>query len=229
MFHIVAAVAACLVVTGFTSLVNHKITMLGGAGLAVCLPLLCLFQQRSRIRPMFLILPIAMSVCCLISAHVNFAPSSSVIHILACYIAYAGFSAESPAFSRFCRLTILLTGFVMTMMVLVQTVRAGAISTWTVTGVGCGANLIAAELNMALPLVVYLAMQATGFRRFVISSCAAIMAFSVICVGSRNGIGAMLILGVFFGLFNHRKLAVVTTMLIGGVLVFLDEILQNSV
>ncbi|MCA9063018.1 MAG: O-antigen ligase family protein [Planctomycetaceae bacterium] len=229
MFQKLAILVACVIVTGLSSLVNHRITMLGGCVMAVVLPLACLFQPRSRIHPLFLLLPCIMVGICLVSSEVQIAPTSSMIHILSCYAAFIGFAGESPDLSRYCRGVILTSSAVLMVMVLIQTAKAGAISTWTVTGVGSGANLVAAQLNMGLPLIVFYAIKATGFQRMMLSCCAALCAFSVVCVGSRNGIGSLLILAVLFGLFNHKKLAAVTAGGLVFIILFLDEIMQNSV
>lgn len=229
MFNSLAALVACLLATGMTSVASHKVTVLTGALFAMLLPVICMFQARARLYPMFLILPVVMSVWCLISSELTIAPSSSMIHILSCYIALVGLGATSPVLSSFCRQMIVMSAAVLSGMVLIQTIRAGTIQTWTVTGIGSGANLVAAQLNMTLPMVVYLAMQSSGLKRLTLSVFALVCAFSVICVGSRNGIGSLMIMLVLFGLFNHKKIAAVTSIGLSVIILFLDEIMQNSV
>ena len=228
MFHVVAAIAASLVTSGFTSAFLHKFTATAGAATCILVLIVCILQPRSRIYPAFLILPVIMSIMCLVSSEATIAPSSSTMHILFCYVAWLAFGGTSPILSGFFRQLILYTATLLVALVLIQTIRAGTIRTWTVTGFASGANLVAAQLNLVLPMIVYLAMQSTGMRRVLFTAFALITAFSVICVGSRNGIGSLLIMLVMFGLFNHKKIAAVTCMLISVMFLYIDEIMQNS-
>jgi hypothetical protein len=224
----ITAMLAALLTTGLTSLAAHKLTLLGGAAAAVVFGFLSLLSRHGRVHPLFVFAPLTLCVICLISAEQNVAPGSSALHILASYAAFVGLAATTPDFSRFCRRFILLTFGIQVSLVLAQTAMAGRIESWTVRSAASGANLVAAQIVMTLPLVFLVARDAVGIRKFLWSVAVFCGGFAVVCVGSRNGIGSMLLLTTLGALFNRKKTAIAVCTVLSLMIVFLNEILQNK-
>lgn len=222
----VAALIASLLVTGLTSLASHQVTLIGGAAASLLFGFLGVLNSNGRLHLVFLFGPLLLCGLCLISTESNIAPGSSAIHILASYAALAGLAASSADFSRFSRQLIGFTFLIQVSWVLVQTAWAGRLAAWTVSAAGSGGNLVAAQINMTLPLVVVLALQSEGAKRQLLWLTAMTGGLAVICVMSRNGIGTLLIMGTLIALFNRKTTALLTCSAISLVIVFLNELLQ---
>jgi len=222
------AFMAAILTTGLTSLFAHKLTLLGGAVAAGLFGVLGLLSRRGSIHPVFVVGPMALCVICLLSAESNVAPGSSAIHVLASYGALLGLAASTPDFSRFCRRLIFFTFAIQVTWVLTQTAMAGRIASWTVTAAASGGNLVAAQIVMTLPLVYLAARDATGARKLILRIVVLLGAFSVFCVGSRNGIGSLILLTTLGALFNRKKTAMFACAFLSLIIVFINEILQNA-
>lgn len=222
----VAALIASLLVTGLTSLASHQVTLIGGAAASLLFGFLGALNSNGRLHLVFLFGPLVLCALCLISTESNIAPGSSAIHILASYAALAGLAASSSDFSRFSRQLIVFTFLIQVTWVLVQTAWAGRLAAWTVSAAGSGGNLVAAQINMTLPLIVFAALKSQGAKRQLLWLAAMTGGLAVICVMSRNGIGTLLIMGTLIALFNRKTTALLTCSAISLVIVFLNELLQ---
>ncbi len=223
---IVAAVLA-LLTTGITSLISHPLTMLGGAAASVGFVALGLLSRGARIHPGYVVAPPIMLLLVLISSEHNISPVSSTIHLLSCYVAFLGLAGTFPEFFDVCQRVCLLTYLVLVAMVLGQTLQTGAISSWSVKGAAGTGNLMAAQLNMTMPLMLLMAGESEGIRRIFLRGLVGLGMLSVVFVGSRNGIGSLLILITLASLFHHRKLAFLLCSVITLCLVFSQELLET--
>lgn len=221
-----AAFIAALLATGITSAVSHEITLLGAGGGATIFAALGLLNRRVQVYPALLLYPIGLCVICLISAEVNHAQSSSTIHILACYATLIAFAVATPDYSEFCRRFMLLTNIILVVWILFQAMTVSSLGAWKITGIASAGNLMAAQVNMTLPLVVTYFIQTRGIQRLACGALAVGGVIAVFCVMSRNGIGALLIITLMFTLFHRKKLAIFSVLLITTVLTFMDEIIS---
>lgn len=223
---ILAAVTA-LLTTGITSLISHPLTMTGGAAASVGFAALGLLSRGARIHPGYVVAPPLMALLVLVSSEYNISPVSSTIHLLSCYVAFLGLAGTFPEFSEFCQRVCVLTYLILVAVVLGQTVRSGTISSWNVKGAAGTGNLMAAQLNMTMPLILLLLRESTGIRRFLLRGLVGLGMLAVISVGSRNGIGSLLILLTLASLFRHRKLALLLCSLIALTLVYSQELMES--
>ncbi len=224
-----AAFIAAMLATGITSAVSHELTLLGACAGALLLTVLTLLNPRVQVYPLLLLLPIAMCIICLVSSEVNFAEESSTIHILACYATLLAFAVVTPDYSLFFRSFILQTNVILTVWILIQASQVTALGAWKITGVASAGNLMAAEINMTLPLVITYFLRTRGLSRLGFGVLAASGALAVFCVMSRNGVGSLLIIILLYTMFNQKKLAILSVTSISLVLAFLDEILAHPV
>lgn len=225
MSRFIAAFLASMLATGITSAVRHELTLLGASGAAVLLTMLSLLNRRVQVYPLLLVLPIGLCIICLISSEVNYSPHSSTIHVLSCYATLIAFSVATTDYSAFCRSFMLQTNIILVVWILFQAMTVQSLGAWKINGVASAGNLMAAQINMTLPLVVTYVIQTRGLQRLACIGLAAGGVIAVVCVMSRNGIGALMIVTLLFALFHRKKLAILSLLSITTVLTFMDEIL----
>lgn len=222
----VVALAIVLLITGVTSLVSHPLTLLGSAAVALALTLIGVIHPNGRLSPGFLVAALGLCVLCLLSSESNISSVSSTVHILACYATVAGLAVYVPDYSDLCRRVCLLTYAVLIVWVLAQTIQVGTIASWTVNGAAASGNQMAAQLNMTLPLVMLLAFESQGTRKLAMYGAVMLGMLAIICVGSRNGIGTLLITLVLVGLFRHMKSAIAISSLIMSLLMLSSDLMR---
>lgn len=223
----VAALFATLIATGMTSAVHHQWGLIGGSAASLLFGLAAMFSRNASIYPTFLLGSIAMSILALISAEVNTAALSSTIHVLSCYIALAGLAFSSVDLSRFCRQFMMTTNLLLTAWILHQGMNAAKLEAWQISNPSGAGNLMAAQINMTIPLVLALITRSTGIKRLVMLTLLLCNCIAVILMMSRNGIGAMLILLTLYVLFNYRKLACLSIVFICTVVAYSDSITHH--
>jgi O-antigen ligase len=222
----VAAFLATLITTGMTSAVSHQFTMLGGCCAALLMATYALVRPDSRVHFTFLLGAVAMSLLALISAEVNRCAESSTIHVLACYLALLSLAFSTPHLSSFCQQLMLFSNILLTTWIIAQAGRVNAFEAWAISNPAGAGNLMAAQINMTIPLVIANIATSPGPRKGVFAALLAANILAVFLVMSRNGIGAMLALLVLYVLFNHKRLAICIIFPMLTAIVFLDSLLQ---
>jgi O-antigen ligase len=187
----------------------------------------CLLRSNSRWYLAILIAAILMCIICLCSSEYHLSPVNSTIDILLCYSALIGLSAMTADLGSFCRRLMIFSFIIPVVIVLAETAKNGGIEAWKIGGLGMSPNYMAAHINMTLPLLVAYAAQAQGMARRCLWATVLLGAFAVICIGSRNGIGTLAIMLVMFCLFNNKRTAVFTCIILALILLCSDELMQN--
>jgi O-antigen ligase len=223
----IAAIVAALITTGMTSAVSHTATLLGGSVASLMLAGCAVLSANARAYLFFLFGTIALMVLALVSAEVNTAEISSTIHVLSCYAALGALAFSSTDVSSFCRQLILGTNLILTYWILYQAYHLSALEAWLISNPSGAGNLMAAQINMTLPLVLSKFDNARGIERLPWLILLPLNCLAVFLVMSRNGIGAMLIVLTLYILFNHKRLAVLFITGIASMYYFLDSILQT--
>lgn len=119
---------------------------------------------------------------------------------------------------------LLLTGWV-----LFQGYNAEPLKAWQISNPTGGANVMAAQINMTLPLILVRIHASTGQKKLAYIFLICLNCLAVVLVMSRNGIGAMLIILTLYFLFNHRRMAFLMVGMIIGLGASMDGIIQNPV
>ena len=189
----IAAIIATLITTGMTSAVSHQFTLVGGSVAAVMFAISALVSRNVRIYPVFFFGAVALSVIALVSAEATTATFSSTIHVLSCYIALVALAASSSDMSSFCRQLIMGNNILLTGWILYQATRISALEAWQISNPSGAGNLMAAQINMTLPLVLTRIHEAKGGQKLPFLALLALNFVAVFLVMTRNGIGAMLI------------------------------------
>jgi O-antigen ligase len=114
---------------------------------------------------------------------------------------------------------LLLTGWI-----LFQATRMNALEAWQISNPSGAGNLMAAQINMTLPLILTKIHESRGGIRILFLFVLAMNFVAVFLVMSRNGIGSMLIILTLYVLFKYKKIAFCVIGLILGCVVFLDSI-----
>lgn len=223
----IVAFLAALITTGMTSAVSHSMTLLGGCAASLLLAFCSLLSPAARIHLPFLLCTSAMCILALLSAEVNVSEISSTVHILSCYLALAALGFSTPDVSGFCRRLILSTNLVLTGWILYQAWHLSALEAWLISNPAGAGNLMAAQINMTLPLVLSRIDQAKGIEKLLFLILLPLNCISVVLVMSRNGIGAMLVVLTLYVLFNRKRLAVFMISTIGTTFFYLDSILHS--
>lgn len=223
----IAALVAALITTGMTSAVSHAATLLGGSVASLMLAGCAVLSANARAYLFFLFGTVALMVLALVSAEVNTAEITSTIHVLSCYAALGALAFSSTDVSSFCRQLILGTNLILTGWILYQAYHLSALEAWLISNPSGAGNLMAAQINMTLPLVLSKFDRAKGIERLPWLILVPLNCLAVFLVMSRNGIGAMLIVLTLYILFNHKRLAVLFIISIASTYYFLDSILQT--
>ncbi|MBL8815664.1 MAG: hypothetical protein JNL58_06515 [Planctomyces sp.] len=215
-----------LLITGITSVVSHPLTLLGSAATAISFTFLGILNPSCRIKPLYFASSVLLCILCLLSFERNVATTSSTMHILACYSSLAGLSVAVPQFSDFCRKVCVIVFGVLSCWILAQTIRAGTVASWTVSGTAAAGNLMAAQLNMILPMILIMAFDTFGTRRNMLLVFAGVGMAAIVCVGSRNGIGSLLITLTLITLFKHIRSAILICSTMMGTIMMSEELMQ---
>ena len=221
-----AALISTLIATGMTSAVSHQVTLLGGCGAALIFSFYALVSRDARIYPTFLLGAIALSAIALVSAEANTAEFSSTIHVLSSYLALSALAFASGDLSRFCQQFMLSSNIMLTVWILYQATRVSAFEAWQISNPSGAGNLMAAQINMTVPLLLTRVSRSAGVAKLGYAILVAMNCVAVFLVMSRNGIGALLILLTLFVLFNQKRMAVAVIGLIAFGVTFLDNIMR---
>lgn len=222
----ILALLLVLLITGVTSLVSHPLTLLGSAAASLILTATGILHPRGRVAPGYLLAALGMVVLCLLSSEARISATSSTIHIFSCYATLAGLAVYVPDYAPLCRRVCIVTYAVLIVWILVQTAQAGTVASWTVSGAAASGNQMAAQLNMTLPLILLMTLDAQGFRRLLMTLAVLLGMTAIVCVGSRNGIGTLLISLTLVFLFRHMKSAVAISSMIMTILVLSSDLMQ---
>jgi hypothetical protein len=221
-----AAFIATLITTGMSSAVSHDLTILGGSIVTLIFAASTVVRKNANVYPVFLIGAFLMVVIALISSEVNTSEFSSTVHVLSMYVALIGLAFSSPDLSSFCQQLMMGTNLLLTVWIMYQGYYAEPLKAWQISNPSGATNVMAAQLNMTMPLVLSRMNNSTGEKKMAYMALFFFNCVSVVLVMSRNGIGAMLILLTLYLFFNYKRLAVFTISLIMSVSVSLDSIIQ---
>lgn len=223
----IAAIIATLITTGMTSAVSHTATIIGGSGASLMLGICTLLSRNARIYPVFLFGTIALAVLALISSEANISEFSSTIHVLSSYAALAALAFASSDVSSFCRQLMMGTNLLLTYWILYQAYHLSALEAWLISNPAGAGNLMAAQINMTLPLVLSKIDKGKGWEKLPWAILVPLNCLAVFLVMSRNGIGSLAVVLTLYVLFNRKRLALLC---VSGILCtsyFMDNILQT--
>jgi hypothetical protein len=218
-----------MITTGMTSAVSHDFTLVGGSIATVIFAASTVVRRDASVYPAFLIGAFFMVVIALVSSEENTSPFSSTIHVLSMYTALIGLAFSSRDLSSFCQQLMMGTNLLLTGWVLYQGYDAEPLKAWQISNPTGGANVMAAQINMTLPLILVRIRASTGQKKLAYIALICLNCLAVVLVMSRNGIGAMLIILTLYFVFSHKRLAVVVVGVIFAVASSLDSIIQNPV
>lgn len=223
----VTALFLALMVSGVTNLMSTYFTVAASAVAGMCFFGSCLLRSSGQLYPSILIASIVMCIICLVSSEDQLSPVNSTIDILLCYSSLIGLAAMTPDLGAFCRRLMIFSFIIPVVIVIAQTANNGEIGAWKIGGLGMSPNYMAGHINMTLPLLIAYAAQAQGVYRRFLWTAILLGAFAVFCIGSRNGIGTLVMMLVMFCLFNNKKTGVITCVVLALILMRSDEIIQN--
>ncbi len=224
----VAALLATLITTGMTSAVSHQFTLVGGSAAAVAFAFCALVSPKVKMYPLFLFGSLALCVIALVSSESNTSEFTSTIHVLSSYAALAALAFSSPDMSKFCQQLILGNNLLLTFWVLYQARTVENIGAWQISNPSGAGNLMAAQINMTIPLILSRIHDRLGLERIAYVGLLGLNCLAVFYVMSRNGTGAMLIILTLYVLFNYKKLAFITVLAIPTLVLSADKLLQIS-
>lgn len=222
----IAVLIATLITTGMTSAVSHELTLLGGSVASLLFAICALVSRNAQVFPVFLFGAIAMSALALVSAESNTAEFSSTIHVLSSYLALLALAFSSADLSRFCQQFMLSTNMLLTGWILYQATNVTALEAWQITNPSGAGNLMAAQINMTVPLLLARVSRSFGAAKLACLLLVVMNCVAVFLVMSRNGIGALLILLTLYVLFNQKRLAVAVIGLIAFGGTFFDNLMR---
>jgi len=223
----IAAIIATLITTGMTSAVSHTATLIGGSLACLVLAGCTLLSRNARIYPVFLFGTIALCALSLVSAESNTSEFSSTMHVLSSYAALAALAFASSDVSSFCRQLMLGTNLLLTYWILYQAYHLSALEAWLISNPSGAGNLMAAQINMTLPLVLAGTADSKGIQRLAFLILVPVNCMAVFLVMSRNGIGSLAIILTLYVLFNRKRLAALGVTGILSLSYFMDNILQT--
>jgi len=223
----VTALFLSLMASGVTNLMSTYFTVAASALASMCFFGSCMLRTNARWHLSILFATILMCIICLLSSEYHLSPVNSTIDILLCYSSLIGLAAMTPDLGSFCRRLMVFSFVIPVVIVLAETAKNGGIEAWKIGGLGMSPNYMAAHINMTLPLLVAYAAQAQGMVRRYLWTAILLGAFAVFCIGSRNGIGTLVMMLLMFCLFNNKKTAVITCVFLALILMRSDDIIQN--
>lgn len=203
----IAAFVATLLATGMASAVNHQMALVGGAVGCVLFALYGMLSRGATMYVIFLVSASVLSIIALVSSESNTAEFTSTIHILCSYLALISLAFSSRDLSSFCQQTMLMTNMLLTGWILYQAQQLDSLEAWSISNPSGATNLMPAQINMTLGLVLSRIYESQGLRKLLYTMLLGLNLVAVFTVMSRNGIGAMLIILILYVLFNQKKLA----------------------
>ncbi|MFO0979289.1 MAG: O-antigen ligase family protein [Planctomycetaceae bacterium] len=203
----IAAFVATLFATGMASAVNHQMALVGGAVGCVLFALYGMLSRGATMYVIFLVSASVLSIIALVSSEANTAEFTSTIHILSSYLALISLAFASRDLSSFCQQTMLMTNMLLTGWILYQAQQLDSLEAWSISNPSGATNLMPAQINMTLGLVLSRIYESQGLRKLLYSMLLGLNLVAVFTMMSRNGIGAMLIILILYVLFNQKKLA----------------------
>lgn len=226
MSTVIAALLTTLLTSGLTSIVSHQFTIVGGAAASVLFLIFGVFSRRSKLHPVFLMGACALVILALISAEAKRSDLPGMVHLLCCYVALCALAVSSEDLIPFCRQVVVFNSLLLTGFILVQVIANPQFRSWAIWSPAGAANLMAAQINMGLPLVLLRIHDTRGQWRVAWLLLLALNCVAVICVMSRNGIGSMLIILTVYFLFNYKKLSMLLLTMIVTLLASFENLLQ---
>ncbi|MEY3458869.1 MAG: O-Antigen ligase [Planctomycetota bacterium] len=205
---ILAALFAAFLTTGMSSSVSHVLTMVGGCVASLIMAGYAMVHPGSRVHPTFLLCGVGMAILALLSAEANRCVESSTIHVICCYLALLSMGFSGPSLSGFCRKLLLFNNVFLTAWVIYFGFQGDAFEAWKISNPSGAGNLMAAQINMTIPLVIGFIVSASFQGKILWSMLLSANILAVFLVMSRNGIGSLLALLILYLLFNHKRLAV---------------------
>lgn len=222
----IAALIATLITTGMTSAISHPLTLLGGAGVSLAFGACGALSRDARLYPVHFFGALALCTLALLSSEATTASFTSTTHVLASYAALAALAVSSSDLSAFCRQVIMGNNLLLTFWILHQARQMDTMEAWQISNPSGAGNLMAAQINMTLPMVMTLIQDSKGLTRVGWLGLLCMNCTAVFLVMSRNGIGAMLAIIAIYFLFNYKRLAISAIVLSSTVLMSLDNILS---
>ena len=203
----IAAFVATLLATGMASAVNHQMALVGGAVGCVLFAMYGMLSRGATMYVIFLVSASVLAIISLVSSESNTAEFTSTIHILCSYLALIALAFSSKDLSSFCQQTMLMTNMLLTGWILYQAQQLDSLEAWSISNPSGATNLMPAQINMTLGLVLSRIYESQGLRKLLYTILLGLNLIAVFTVMSRNGIGAMLIILILYVLFNQKKLA----------------------
>ncbi|MEY3173279.1 MAG: O-Antigen ligase [Planctomycetota bacterium] len=223
----IAAFLAAMLATGMSSAISHPLTMVGGCAVSLLMAGFAIVRPDTRVHGLFIFCSVGMAVLALVSAEANYCAETSTIHVVCCYLALLAMGFSSPHLSSFCRQTMLFTNVWLTAWVIFFGTRAEVFEAWKISNPAGAANLMAAQINMTMPLVIAGVVSGGVVRRCAFGVLLGLNVLSVFLVMSRNGIGSMLALLLLYVTFNFKRLSVFVISPVLFVVMFPEYFLQN--
>jgi O-antigen ligase len=118
------------------------------------------------------------------------------------------------------------TNLLLTYWILNQAYHLSALEAWLISNPSGAGNLMAAQINMTIPLVLSKFEDARGSAKIPYLVLVPLNCLAVFLVMSRNGIGSLAIVLTLYILFNRKRLALLGVTSILGLSYFMDSILQ---
>lgn len=222
----IAALIATLITTGMTSAVSHDFTLVGGSFATALFSMSILIRRNASAYPVLLVAALAMIVIALVSSEVNTSAFSSTIHVLSMYVALIGLAFSSPDLSKFCQQLMMGNNLLLTGWILYQGYDAEPLKAWQISNPSGAANMMPAQLNMTLPLILARIHDSTGQKKLAYIGLIGLNSIAVFLVMSRNGIGSLLIILTLYILFNYKRAAILVIGCILGLVTSFDSIAQ---
>ena len=222
----IAAIIATLITTGMTSAVSHDFTLVGGSLATGLFAGFVVVRRNASVYPLFMLGTFAAVILALLSSEANTSVFSNTMHVLLMYISLIGLAFSSPDLSNFCRQLMMANNLLLTAWILYHGYDAKPLQAWQISNPSGLANIMPAQLNMTLPLVLMRIHESTGNKKLAYIALICLNCVAVFLVMSRNGIGAMLIILTLHFLYNHKRMAVVVIATIMGLVNSFDSIAQ---
>ncbi|MFM7036934.1 MAG: O-antigen ligase family protein [Planctomycetaceae bacterium] len=223
----IAAFLAAMLATGMSSAISHPLTLVGGGVAAVMMGVCAMVQTDAKLHMTFIFGSLGMAVLALLSAEANHSADSSAIHVLCCYLALMSMGFSSARMSSFCNQTIFISNIWLTGWVIYHGTQTEAFRAWQISNPASAGNLMAAQINMTMPLVIAGIVDGPLYRRLASAVLLCLNMLAVVLVMSRNGIGAMLVLLTLYVMFNHKRLSCFVIAGILFVAMFPEYLLRN--
>jgi len=223
----IAAMIATLITTGMTSAISHDLTLVGGSVVTVILTASMIGRRNVSVYPVFLFGAISMAVIAIVSSEARTSQYSSTIHVLSMYVALIGLAFSCPDLSKFCQHLMMGNNVLLTGWILYQGYDAEPLKAWQISSPTGAANIMPAEVNMTLPLILMRVHESTGQKKLAYLALIFLNCIAVFLVMSRNGIGTLLIILTMYIFYDHKRIAVFLSCGIISIGASSDSIIQT--